>query len=326
MPDRFPVASSLDELLAGASAQATEARLDSLSGASFSRVEIDGQPHVVKHLSEASDWVMRATGDTEFRPLQMWRSGLFDALPACLDPVVVGVAYDPSTAQASVLMRDISPWLVPEGDAGLTADAHAQFVDHMAQLHTTFWGWTDDVGLCRPAQRWTFLSLRTAEQEAAGTDPVPKALPGGWSALRSAAPEAWQIASALAQDPTPLVSALAQLPQTLVHGDWKGGNLGCLPGDRTALLDWAFPGQDSPLADLAWYLAVNCDRLPESKDDTVRRYRTALELHGVTTTDWWDDCLALSLLGAFVQMGWSKNGTELQWWAERAEAAAALLA
>lgn len=76
MPERFPVAASLDELLGGAQAHAPLSRLDSLSGATFSQVEIDGRPHVVKHLSEESDWVMRATGDTVFRPLLMWRSGL----------------------------------------------------------------------------------------------------------------------------------------------------------------------------------------------------------------------------------------------------------
>ena len=325
MPDRFPVAASLDELLESATSQGSFQHIDSLSGASFSRVTIDGQPHVVKHLSEDTDWVMRATGDTVFRPLLMWRSGLFAALPECLDPVVVGVAYDAATRQAAVLMRDVTEWMVPEGGAGLTASAHAQFLDHMAKLHQSFWGWTDDVGLCPPAQRWTFLSLRTAAAEAGGHDPVPKALPGGWSAMQVAAPDAWKIASALAEDPTPLVAALGQLPQTLVHGDWKGGNLGLLPGGRTAILDWAFPSQDNPLADLAWYLAVNCDRLPESKEDTIARYRTALEGLGVATSPWWDDALALSLLGGFVQMGWSKTGAELAWWAERAVAAAPLL-
>lgn len=326
MPDRLPVARSLSELLEGASAPEPLERIDSLSGASFTRVVIDGAPHVVKHLSPATDWVMRATGDTCFRPVLMWRSGLFAALPECIDPVVVGVAHDEDRATAAVLMRDIGPWLVPEGAAGLTADAHAQFLRHMAVLHCTFWGWVDDVGLCTPAARWTFLSPRTAIAEADGADPVPKAIPGGWAALQAACPEAGALARALADDPTPLVRALAELPQTLVHGDWKGGNLGLLPGDRTALLDWAFPSQDNPLADLAWYLAVNCDRLPESKDESVLRYRRELEGLGVSTSGWWDDALALCLLGGFVQMGWSKSGAERDWWATRALAAQDLLA
>lgn len=325
MGDRFPVAGSLDELLAGASGHAALTRMDSLSGASFTKVEIDDEPYVVKHLSRETDWVMRATRDVEFRPLQMWRSGLFAQLPPCLDSTVVGAAYDDSDRTAAVLMRDITPWLVPEGAAALTPAVHQQVLDHMAALHHAFWGWTDDVGLCRPADRWTFLSLRTAEQEALGNDPVPKAIPGGWAAMQAAHPDAGAVAVSLARDPFPLVQALAELPQTLVHGDWKGGNLGLLPGGRTALLDWAFPSQDNPLADLAWYVAVNCDRLPESKEDAIARYRAALESLGVETASWWDESLALCLLGGFVQMGWSKGGTELDWWAERALAAADLL-
>ncbi|MCU1588226.1 MAG: aminoglycoside phosphotransferase [Frankiales bacterium] len=326
MSERWPVAGSLEELLAGASSHEDLHRADSLSGASFTRVLIDGVPHIVKHLTRSTDWVMRATGDTLFRPLLMWRSGLFSRLPKCLDPVVVGVAYDEDTDTASVLMRDISAWMAPEGGAPFTAQAHAQFLDHMAALHHAFWGWTDDVGLCPPAARWTFLSLRTAEQEAGGDDPVPQALPGGWAAMQAGSPEAGALAVALAHDPTPLTRALARLPQTLVHGDWKGGNLGLLPGGRTALIDWAFPSQDNPLADVAWYVAVNCDRLPESKEDAIARYRTSLEARGIETTSWWDDALALCLLGGFVQMGWSKSGPERDWWAGHALDARDLLA
>jgi hypothetical protein len=324
VPDRFPVAPSLESLLGSATDFAPMLHADSLSGAAFTRVRIDGEPFVVKHLTHESDWVMRATGDEVFRPLLMWRSGLFADLPDCIDPLVTGVAYDESTQTASVLMRDITPWLVPE-DSTFTTEAHAQFLEHMAALHAAFWDWTDDVGLCPPALRWTFLSPRVAAQEIDGSDPVPKAIPGGWAALREAHPEAWAVAMGLADDPEPLVAALSSLPQALVHGDWKGGNLGLLPGRRTALIDWAFPSQDSPLADLAWYLAVNCDRLPESKEDSVRRYREALSSAGIDTSGWWDDALSLSLLGGFVQMGWSKSGAELDWWVEHAMPGAALL-
>ena len=45
-------------------------------------------------------------------------------------------------------------------------------------------------------------------------------------------------------------------------------------------------------------------------------YRTSLERRGVATTPWWDRQLELALLGAFVQLGWSKtaNPAELAWW------------
>ena len=70
------------------------------------------------------------------------------------------------------------------------------------------------------------------------------------------------------------------------------------------------------MVDLSWYLGVNCDRLPESKADTIATYRAALERRGIATGEWWDRQLALALLGAFVQLGWSKTAdpAELRWW------------
>ncbi len=71
--------------------------------------------------------------------------------------------------------------------------------------------------------------------------------------------------------------------------------------------------------DLAWYLAVNCDRLPESKEDTIAAYRLSLERRGIDTALWWDRHLDLALLGGFLQLGWSKPGNpaELAWWTQR---------
>ena len=75
---------------------------------------------------------------------------------------------------------------------------------------------------------------------------------------------------------------------------------------------------------MAWYLAVNCDRLPISKEDTLTAYRGSLERCGVDTGGWWDAQLAPALLGAFVQLGWSKthDPAELDWWVTRAVPAA----
>ena len=179
MPERFPVCDSLEQLLDGATHQGELQRIDSLSGATFSRVERDGEPYVVKHLSLANDWVMRATRDTVFRPVLMWESGLYAALPDCLDSTVVGVAR--YAGGADVMMRDISPWLVPEGDAAFPLALHEQVLDHMAGLHAAFWDWSDEAGLCPPADRWTFLSLRTAEAEQAGSDPVPAPPPASFA-------------------------------------------------------------------------------------------------------------------------------------------------
>jgi aminoglycoside phosphotransferase (APT) family kinase protein len=115
------------------------------------------------------------------------------------------------------------------------------------------------------------------------------------------------------------VAALAETPATFVHGDWKAGNLGAHPDGRTILLDWGWPGRAAPLVDLAWYLAVNCDRLPQSKEDAIEHYRRSLAGHGISTVGWWERQLGLALLGGFLQLGWSKTGdpAELSWWVDR---------
>jgi thiamine kinase-like enzyme len=148
-----------------------------------------------------------------------------------------------------------------------------------------------------------------------------------WERLAAADPATHAVLSTVVEGPRPLVQALSSTPRSLVHGDWKGGNLGIAADGRIILVDWAFPGIDAPCADLGWYLAVNCDRLPEGKDATIERYRNALERHGLQTSAWWDRQLPLALLGAAVQLAWSKcdQAEELAWWAGRVAEGSALL-
>jgi hypothetical protein len=291
--------------------------VDSLSGSPFERALIEDEWYVIKHLGYDQDWVARALGDRDCFALTMWRCGLLDAMPGEIDHTIVGVAREDSTV--TLLMRDVGEHLVPPGDGPIPDAQHLRFLDHMAAVHARFWGFEDRYGLLPPGNRYTALTPAFAAREAVagGDDPVPRLLPGGWAALAEAAPEAHGYALALATDPTPLTDALAATPATFVHGDWKAGNLGSHPDGRTILLDWGWPGRTGPLVDLAWYVAVNCDRLPVSKEDTVAAYRRALERRGLATAAWWDRQLDLALLGAFVQLGWSKTGAELDWWVTR---------
>jgi thiamine kinase-like enzyme len=104
------------------------------------------------------------------------------------------------------------------------------------------------------------------------------------------------------------------------------GNLGSRPTGETVVLDWAYPGEAPPAWELAWYLALNRSRIPESKSDTIARYRQALEGAGVSADTWWDRQLDLCLLAMAATMGWEKavgDTDELAWWSERAQEAAA---
>jgi hypothetical protein len=296
---------------------------DSLSGSPFEHVEVAGQRYVLKHISREIDWLMRALGDglagAPPWALVAWQQGLLDRLPPQFDHTIHSVAYDEGVL--SLLMRDVGGTLVPAGTGPVPLDQHRRFLDHMAAMHAAFFGFVDSYGLMPLGNRYTGLNPATGEREIrAGTaDAVPRMLPAGWASLREAAPAAYEVTIALATESTPLANALRETPDTFVHGDWKFGNLGSHPDGRTVLLDWGWPGQAGPYVDLAWYLAVNCDRLPESKEDSARALRDRLEHHGVDTAGWWSRQLELALVGAFCQMGWSKTGdaAELAWWAER---------
>jgi hypothetical protein len=312
---------AVDELLAGAELrEPMDKAVDSLSGSAFERVVMDGERHVVKYLGHDTDWLARALGDRDCFALTLWRAGLLAALPGSIDHTVVAMATDGASGRVAVLMRDVGDRLVPPG-APLGGEEQGRFLAHMAAMHAEFWGFKDCYGLLPPGNRYTALTPATGRREAAAgyQDPVPGALAGGWDALSRTVPEAYRFAISLAEDPAPLVDALAQTPATFIHGDWKAGNLGSHPEGRTILLDWGWPGRAAPLVDVAWYLAVNCDRLPTSKEQVLVDYRRALEAHGVATAGWWARQLDLALLGAFVQLGWSKTGdpAELGWWVQR---------
>ncbi len=322
--DAVRVFASLDDLLAEVSSREPFLTSDSKSGSRFERVRYQGEPMILKYVSVDDDWIMRGTGDVDCRAARFLSSPMAEQLPASIDHATVAVAPNVSRLGhrgAVLLLHDVATLLVPPGDVCIDLDQHSRFIDHMAELQATFWGWHGDIELMPVAHHYTFLTPAMADLEAGrgGADPVPPAVAAGWRALDAAAPALAAPLRALAWDPGPLVDALRTTPHTFVHGDWKLGNLGEHPDGRTILLDWDRVGVAPATVELAWYLAVNCRRLPQSKEATIAAYRSALERRAVDTTAWWDRQLSLALLGAALQLGWDKAGDpeELGWWQDR---------
>ncbi len=259
--------------------------------------------------------------------------GLVRRVPRSIDHAVVGAArgFGRNGWGAALLMRDVGPHLVPEGDDPVPGEQHAAFVDHLADLSARLWGWTDTVGLLDPTVRWSFFGwgMLACEAERGWPDEVPVIAARGWRAFADRAPgDVRAVVDELRAEPDVLVAALADTPWTFLHGDWKMGNLGSHPDGRTILLDCAYPGAGPACHDLGWYLAMNRARIPETKEATIERFRAALGSHGVDTSGWWDRQLDLCLLGTVVELGWEKalgDGDELAWWVERGRAGAARL-
>jgi len=181
--------------------------------------------------------------------------------------------------------------------------------------------------LMRDVSRWL---VPVTDEPVGSAHLVPRLVGEGWPRLAEVAPVAAAIVIPLARDPGPLVEAMDGTPHTFVHSNWKLDNLGTDDQGRTVVLDWEQPGRGAALSDLAWYLAINCRRLPQGKEDAIAAYRRALEDCGISTEPWWDRQLALCLLGALVQFGWEKAlggyDEELAWWETQAVRAAPLLA
>jgi hypothetical protein len=340
MPDRAaaapPAFASVAELIADATERTVLDEVPGKSGARLERVVIGGQPYVLKHLDLAEDWTMRASGCLRGAPLLAWERGILARLPACFNQPIVGVAAQPGHGPApsggcALLMRDVSPWLVPATDEPIGLDQHLRFLRHMAALHAAFWGCGRECEVVPVMHRYLELSpwLACAEAAVGSAHLVPRLVGEGWPRLAEVAPTAAAIVTPLARDPGPLVEALETTPQTFVHSNWKLDNLGTDDEGRTVVLDWEQPGRGAPLSDLAWYLAINCRRLPQRKEDAIDAYRRALEECGIGTKPWWERQLALCLLGALVQFGWEKAlggyDEELAWWEAQAVRAVPLL-
>jgi Phosphotransferase enzyme family len=321
---------SVHELLARASSRTELRPGDARSGASYERVEIGGERYFVKRLSPASDWLMRVTGDHVHRPYLAWQSGIMAAAPGSLDHTVVAmqVSGTGDAAWLTMVMRDVGAFLIPEGDTVVPDGQHRGFIEHMADLGRAFWGWDDTIGLTTMEQRVLFFAPDNIAGELLAADvPAPiAAAQAGWRSLPVRSPRLSSIARLVHDRPELVTGPLAATPRTFLHGDWKMGNLGTHPDGRTILLDWAYPGSGPACWDLCWYLALNQARLPESKEATIDRFRTALEARGIATGSWWDAQLDLCLIGIMAAFGWEKalgDAAELSWWEGRVADAAA---
>lgn len=321
-----PVAGSVDELLADAQRLGAYVPDDFRSSAGFERVEIDGEPCVVKYVHPDNDFTMRVSGDVGCRPRLVWEMGLMDLANEAIDHAMLGVApWGRNGWGAALLMRDVSGDLPVLGDDPISEELHLAFLDGIAALAAPLWG-TGELGLLPHRLRWAWFgpAQLAGEQMLGWPEAVPRIAFEGWAKFGERAPgDVVDAIEQLRADTGPLSAALLATPQTFVHGDWKIGNLGRAGDGRVVLLDWAYPGEGPVCHELAWYLALNRSRIPagHSKESTIDDFRGALEQHGIATDGWWDSQLDLCLLGALVQFGWEKalgDDDELNWWIDAA--------
>ncbi|MDP1818790.1 MAG: hypothetical protein Q8K58_02710, partial [Acidimicrobiales bacterium] len=239
---------SVDELLAGATRREPFAPAVRRSTAGFERAWIDGEPHIVKYLHADDDFAMRAYGDLGSRTLLAYGAGLFDAAAEVIDHAVVGMARGVGRNGwgCAVLMRDVTGDLATTDDRPFGGEQHERFVDHLAGMCASTWGWRDDLGLLPYGTRWVLMGPATIAAELASPSPEPVVpiVSDGLARLEQLAPrDVCAGIRELQRDIGVLADALAATPSCFLHGDWKASNLGTAEDGRTVLIDWVYLGE-----------------------------------------------------------------------------------
>jgi hypothetical protein len=111
------VTRSAAELLARALSRERLVPADARSGAVFERVVVGSDRYFVKRFGFASDWIMRVSGDRVGRQYLVWRTGIMDRSPGCIDHTVVAMDVDGAGEEAvlTIVMREVGEYLVPPG-------------------------------------------------------------------------------------------------------------------------------------------------------------------------------------------------------------------
>ncbi len=242
---------------------------------------------IFKRVRPDESWLMRSSGDTRCREVQLWRHGLLADMPSALCAPVLAAAYDEHSREGALLLADVSRWLGTLEDCAAPVPPWQvrQYLDHLARLHAHYWQderLTDErFALASVEQALLMLSPSVMAGYLAAGEPHPY-IPtshAGWEAFSAAAPaKALNRLQRVFDAPATLLASAASVPATLLHGDAWPPNMGALPGmrSRTIVIDWALATAGPATFDPFWLLFA------WKKVDTRQAllyYRLRLALH-----------------------------------------------
>jgi hypothetical protein len=302
---------SLSELLGSrvASVGVTPLESNGWSANELSWVQAGDHRLVLKRLS-TDDWLTRASKDDQCRSLAVWRTRLLDRLEPQLRHGILAGSRD--GAHHALLMRDVTAGLDWE-DRPIqtrvdTRDRRVErILEALAAMHARFWG---DDRLDDPAHELadveTFLTmLWPASWPVMASNPDRlRMVQRGWQALLDLVdPDVRATIEQVMADPGPLIDALEAQPATLLHGDYRPGNLAVMPDDSVVALDWQFAGRGPGVMDVA-FLGDSIGVF-EFRAWTYDFYRDALveALDGELDVPRWDRALAIGRLAHVLRWG-----------------------
>ena len=311
---------------------------DGWSGSTFTALERGSERFVLKRSSATTDWIVRATADTQIREAWLASTGLRDqtwlrAFAGPLSMAYLGAATDEDGA-AAVLMPDLSTELVawerPTHEPVLAPEATDRLLDRIAYLHSLPWSevltsqcqrsgsmappW------CPLPERLTLLTRRSAVGYAADGNPVGEIFLRGWDGFERHAPAAARdLVERLGEDPSSLVSALARLPSVGLHGDIKLANVALFGDGRVAFIDWQMTLRAPVAVELGWFLVTNSAELPFPPEEVLLRYHESLRWYagrwgfGTRSHDLeglvgdWEAQQDLAAIAGLLLRGWRKG-------------------
>ena len=275
------------ELLAGATERSLVAEAAGKSGATLERIMIDGRHYMLKHLDLGEDWTMRASGCLRGAPFALWERGILARLPDCFNQPIVGVLREdrtgpPPAGGCALLMRDVTPWLVPVTDMPIPLDQHA--------------GSSGTWPLCTPRSgtaavssmssrpciaTWSYRHGWPRRRQPSGSDP-PGAAAGrqGLAAAGSGGAGCRGRGDPAGAGSGPAGGRPGQHPAHLRAQQLETRQSRYRRRGRTVHTRLGTARAWRGASDLAWYLAINCRRLPQSKEASIGAYRAALEAAG----------------------------------------------
>ncbi len=245
---------AMDRALLEATLDRAPVNDDGRSGAVLERVFLaDGSRVVVKRFDPTVDMVMRLSGDTTGREVELVRRGVFDGLPTTVLHPVVDAWYD-DEGRGVLIMRDLGDSVLTWKSIVSPEQARTMFAA-IADLHAAFLGSATDgltpldllLGLFEPRRIRPYASEALIDYALRGWEYWPEVAPG----------EVGERVLALAQDTTALTAACQALPTTLLHGDLATVNM-AFEADRPGcltLIDWGLAAAGPAELDIGRLLA-----------------------------------------------------------------------
>lgn len=273
-----------------------------VAGSSLHYVQTDAVQLVIKRMVLKNDYGMLATRDHVCRSVTLWQYGILDEMLPHIDHKIIACAYDGTDGWA-LLMEDLTG-KVFELDNILQHDQSLLFLDKLAYVHATFWNDArlndPALGICTMPQLIEMYSPTTATQFAdTNVGPLPEWFKVGWETLPTLLPsDVYKAVRQLIDNPKPLLDAIARYPHTLLHMDYRPGNLAY--ADVPVALDWQLATVGLMTADIGWYFRwyfrhYNPLDVMQQKT-TIDHYRTRLETYLGKTIDN-DEWHAMVILG-----------------------------